>query len=183
MTTDCRRVDEWLDEMPEPTAPPAALEAHAAECDECRGRLDFERLLRDRLGAGAELDAAHRAVLVAKITAAAGVKRRPMRLLRWSWLPLAAAAAVTLAIVYWPVHREPIPPSDIFGDLIGPLATMTPVSAPAAKAEEESPLTLALAALWGDFDGPLAIGRAAIEAPRAAAGLDRKPLEPKSVKD
>jgi len=175
VNTECDRVLRWLNETDDPTAP-AGSEAHAAVCETCRRHLEMERTLRGRLGAGAALEPAHRTALLDKITAAPRAAGRRRWLRRWSWVPVAAAAAVILAFLLVPETREPIPPTDIIADLLGPFAEAAPVEEPPApKAEEELPLGQVLAAFWADFEGPLSVGRGALEAPRAAAAADRTP--------
>jgi hypothetical protein len=111
----------------------------------------------------------------------AAIGRRSRRLLRWSWMPLAAAAAIILAVVLaWPpAPRTPILPTELFGDFLGPLAEISPPEeniAPAAPAESSTTEDV-LGAFWADFEGPLSVALGAMEAPRAAArgGPSRSP--------
>ena len=59
MTTECERIEQWLDREESP-ALPADLEAHAASCDLCRLRLAIARDLGERLGCGAHISALRR---------------------------------------------------------------------------------------------------------------------------
>lgn len=177
MNPTCERLREWLEAGPE-GGPPPALEAHATGCETCRRRLALDRALCDRLGAEADLAPARRAALVARIAPAPAVApARRVRPVRWPLSALAvAAAAVLAALVFWPPQVAPTLPTDVFGDLLGPLAEVTPQAPGAPAAEEDSsPLSLVLAAFWGDLEGPMAIGVGALEAPRTAAGIESAP--------
>ena len=172
--TECKRINQWLDEAPE-QALASDLAAHAAQCETCRRRMAVEEAMH-LLGAGATLERQRRSALVDRIVAAPGqATRGRSRVLRWSWAPLAAAAAIILAVVFlWPAQpREPILPTQILGDLLGPLASMSPASAEPTPvpqaADDSSPLGSVLTSFWGDLEGPVSIGLAAMEAPRAAA--------------
>jgi hypothetical protein len=172
--TECERINQWLDEAPE-QALAGDLAAHAAQCETCRRRLAFEESMH-LLGAGATLDPQRRSALVEKIVAApVQAARGGSRVPRWSWAPIAAAAAIIMAVVFlWPAQpREPILPTQILGDLLGPLASLSPASAEPAPspetADDSSPLGSVFESFWGDLEGPVAVGLAAMEAPRAAA--------------
>jgi len=178
MKTECDRFEAWLDEDPRGPCD-AALEAHAAACPLCRRSLAIDRSLHERLGGGAAMDASHRAALIEKIVAAAPASRRGSRTVRWLWAPAAAAAAIVIAVALWPAapKYKPIPPTEILGDFLGPFAqapapsnepaAVTPAAAPAD--DESSPVSMALAALWGDFEGPVAVGLDALRGPQATA--------------
>jgi hypothetical protein len=182
MTNACRLIEQWLDEAPD--APPLArdLEAHAAACETCARRLAIDRTLRERLAAGATLEPAHRADLVARVLAAnAPAARRPRRLPRWSWAPVAAAAAVVLAlVVFQPMKRPPILPTEVFGYFLGPIADMFPPPSPEpaqpaqpVQTEEDVPtMETIFGAFWTDLEGPLTVVLGAMEAPRAAAAQE-----------
>ena len=94
---------------------------------------------------------------------------------RWPWLgTLAAAATVILAVslFFYPASSRPaVLPSQVFGDLLGPLAEASPLLPPATTPADDSPLTAVLTAFWGDFEGPITIGRDAMQAPRAVAAV------------
>jgi len=172
--TECERINQWLAEAPE-QALASDLAAHAAQCETCRGRMAVEEAMH-LLGAGATLERRRRSALVDRIVAApVQAARGRSRVLRWSWAPLAAAAAIILAVVFlWPAQpREPILPTQILGDLLGPLASLSPAPAEPAPspqtAEDSSPLGSVFESFWGDLEGPVSIGLAAMEAPRAAA--------------
>ena len=172
--TECERINQWLDEVPE-QALASDLAAHAAQCETCRRRLAIEESMH-LLGAGVTLEPQRRAALVDRIVAApVQAARGRSRVLRWSWAPLAAAAAIVLAVVFlWPAQpREPILPTQILGDLLGPLASIETASAEPAPspqtADDSSPLGSVFGSFWGDLEGPVAVGLAAMEAPRAAA--------------
>ncbi len=134
----------------------------------------IEQAMREHLGAGAELSPVRRRRLIARITGASAGPAKARPAVRWAWLGglAAAAAAVLLTVVLWPEREpEPIAPTDILGDLLGPLAAGAPPeeASPSPKAEAEASLGGALALFLGDFEGPLAIGRAALDAPKAVA--------------
>ena len=182
MKTPCEQIRQWLDDTDRPPLP-ADLRVHAASCDACRAAVAAEQSLRAGLGAGAAIDAARRAALMEKIAGspcAAG--RRTRRLVRWSWAPLAAAAAIVLAVVLtWPpAPRTPMLPTELFGDFLGPLAGISPPPdiAPAAPGESSTTEDV-LGAFWADFEGPLSVALGAMEAPRAAARpAPEKPAKP-----
>jgi hypothetical protein len=129
---------------------------------------DLRDGLLERLGGGADLSPARREALVDRI--AADRSPAPARRRRGAWwlAAAAAAAAVVAAAVLWPAEPEPIPPTALFGDLLGPLPTL---SAPASDPDEGDrpavPTSDALAVVWGDLADPLAIVSRAVEAPRA----------------
>ena len=194
MKTPCEQVREWMDDLDRP-ALPVDLEAHAAVCPACRPGVTVEATLREGLGAGAAVDPARRATLMQKALAAPAAShaaatadpgRRPARparrLLRWSWLPLAAAAAVILALALaWPAGpRNPILLTEVFGDFLGPLVNLAlPETAPAAPAEgaEVLPAQDVLGTFWEDFEGPIAVAQGALEAPRAAVAVPAAPVK------
>ena len=123
------------------------------------------------LGDGAAMDPARRAALVERIVRPQGAAARlRRRILYLSGGALAAAAAAVLAvIVLWPGHRVSIPPTEIFAYLLGPLTEMTATSTLTGVPVQETglPTDAVVAAFWSDLEGPLAIGRDALEAPRA----------------
>jgi hypothetical protein len=177
MNPDCEQFLRWLDEgRPDGLTPP--LEAHAAGCDTCRRRLALDRTLRERLGTGADLEGARRAALVdrilAAVPAAPAARRHPIRHVRWAAALALAAALVVAAMVFWPRPVEPTSPTEVFGDLLGPLANMAPPQIAATPESQDAPLPLGnvLSALWGDLQGPVAVGLNALEAPRAAAAVE-----------
>jgi hypothetical protein len=184
MKPECEQIREWLDDAGRRPLPPA-LEAHAASCASCRAGVEAEEALREHLAAAPPLDAARRASIMTHVLAAASAKRARgrSRLLWWSWAPLAAAAAIVLAVLLaWPhAPRNPILPTEIFGDFLGPLADlMPPVAAPQpAAAQELSTTDDVLATFWSDFEGPLTVAQGAMEAPRVAAGLTPAAQNPK----
>ena len=177
METPCDRIREWLDNGDRPPLP-VDLEAHIGVCPVCRRSVAVERALRKGLRAGAAIDAGRRSALMEKIAGSPSAGRRT-RLARWSWAPLAAAAAIVLAVVLaWPQPpRTPILPTELFGDFLGPLAKISaPDIAPAAPSEGATTDDV-LGAFWADFEGPLSVALGAMEAPRAAArgGPSRSP--------
>jgi hypothetical protein len=171
MKTPCDCIREWLDDGDHPPLP-VDLEAHIGVCLVCRRSVAVERALRKGLGAGAAIDAARRSALMEKIAGSPCGAGRRARLARWSWAPLAAAAAIILAVVLaWPpAPHTPILPTELFGDFLGPLAKISPPPdiAPAAPSESSTTEDV-LGAFWADFEGPLSVARGAMEAPRAAA--------------
>jgi len=121
----------------------------------------------DRLGEGADLSADRRRALIQHIAPAPATGRPRSRVLHLSWAAAAAAAIVIAAVALWPAPREPISPTDILGAFIGPLPTLTD-TAPAPETESKAVIDLsaALAFVWEDLEGPLAIASSAIDAPR-----------------
>jgi hypothetical protein len=116
-----------------------------------------------------------RAALRGRILAAPA-KRPAFRLLRWSWAPLAAAAAVVLTVlVFHPFTKSPVAPtlpSDLLADILGPLPYIGS-SAPEASdatpaAAESSPMGDILSAFLGDFEGPMNVALGTLDASRAA---------------
>jgi hypothetical protein len=106
------------------------------------------------------------------VTSGASVKRGR----KWPWVAGAAAtaAAVVLGIcIFRPEHRQPVSvsPTQVFADLLGPLADFTPPPPQAAAPADtnSSPLGPVLAAMWGDFEAPLNVGLDAIKAPQVVA--------------
>jgi len=137
---------------------------------------DLREPMFDGLGEAAELDPARRAALLERIVPArAEAPRSRARIRHLSWGALAAAAAVIVAVlILWPEHREPIPPTEIFAYLLGPLTEMTATgaSAGAPALEDGSPTDAVVSAFWSDLEGPLAIGMDALAAPRALASVE-----------
>jgi hypothetical protein len=172
MTSECERIEQWLDREEAP-ALPADLEAHAALCDVCRLRLAIARDLRERLGAGARPKGLRRAAIVERIVGAGGSarKRRPVRRRVWIATATLAAAAVAAVVVLWPARSEPVLPTEVFAAMLGPFAE-APAKEEAgvpAPAEQTSPIADALGLFWNDLEGPVGLARSALEAPRAAA--------------
>jgi len=175
MNTLCEQFSEWLDDVPEQPLSDA-LAAHAASCEACRRQLALERSMQSGLPAGASLDPSRRAALRGRILAAPA-KRPAFRLLRWSWAPLAAAAAIVLAVlVFHPFTKSavaPTLPSDLLADILGPLPYIDssdpakPDAAPTA-ATESSPMGDLLSAFLGDFEGPMKVALGTLDASRAA---------------
>jgi hypothetical protein len=143
--------------------------------------LAIESTMRSGLGAGATLGPQERAALVDRIVPSIPQKAGGARLiLRWSWAAAAAAAVILAVVMLWPAHphHPPVLLTDIFADLLGPLAQAstsapeTPTITQAADSEAD-PLGLSrvVSAVWGDIQGPLTIGLDAMEAPRAAASV------------
>ena len=137
---------------------------------------DLREPVFDGLGEAAGLDPARRAALLERIVPArAEAPRSRARILHLSWCALAAAAAVIVAVVVlWPEQREPIPPTEIFAYLLGPLTEMTATSASTDTPAQEdgSPVDAVVSAFWSDLEDPLAIGMDALEAPRALASVE-----------
>jgi len=176
MKPDCQRIREWLDDTERHPLPPD-LKAHAASCPTCRASVEAEETLRENLAEAPLLEPSRRAAILAHVSAAASAPRagKRRRLLRWSLAPLAAAAAIVLAVVLaWPhPPRTPISPTEVFGDLLGPMANfLPPPAAPQpTSAKEPSTADNVLATFWSDIEGPLTVALGAMEAPRVAAGL------------
>jgi hypothetical protein len=193
MSDECRQIESWLTDgtqhgnlpcgVPE-TPLEVTLRVHATGCETCRRRLTIDADLRERLGDGATLDPARRAALVARLGAAAVPVARPWRQgWRWAWVPVAAAAALVLAaVLFWPAAPcNPISPTQVLGDLLGPFAepsffagetepaAPTPVETATPPAGDPLALGDVLGAFWGDLAGPVSVGLEALEAPRAAA--------------
>ncbi len=137
---------------------------------------DLREPMFNRLGDGATIGPARRAALLERIVPArADASRARARILHLSWGVLAAAAAVIVAVVVlWPEQREPIPPTEIFAYLLGPLTEMTATSASTGMPAQEdgSPVDAVVSAFWSDLEDPLAIGMDALEAPRALASVE-----------
>jgi hypothetical protein len=171
MTSECERIEQWLDREEAP-ALPADIEAHAASCDVCRLRLALARDLRERLGARARPKGIRRAALVDRIVGAEGLAQRHRRTIRRVWVAAAvAAAAVAAVIVLWPARPEPVLPTEVFAAMLGPFAeapAKEEASVP-APAEQTSPLEDALGLFWNDLEGPVGLARSALDVPRAAA--------------
>jgi len=171
MTSECERIEQWLDREEAP-ALPADLEAHAASCDVCRLRLAIARDLGERLGAGALPMGARRAALVDRIVGAGGLAQRRRRTIRRVWVAAAVAAAVVAAaIILWPARPEPVLPTEVFAAMLGPFAE-APAKEEAgvpAPAEQTSPIEDALGLFWNDMEGPVGLARSALDVPRAAA--------------
>ena len=131
------------------------------------------------LGDGADMEAGRRAALVERIVAAqagaarAGAKRPRRRALFLSAGALAAAAVVLAAIVFWPQQRPPIPPTEIFTYLLGPLTEMTATTGGGSAVQEDGSAAEAVfGAVWSDLEVPLAIGMDALEAPQALVSVE-----------
>ena len=171
MTSECERIEQWLDREEVPVLP-ADLEAHAALCDVCRLRLAIARDLGERLGAGARPKGLRRAAIVERIVGAGGLAQRHRRTIRRVWVAAAVAAAVVAAVVVlWPARSEPVLPTEVFAAMLGPFAE-APAKEEAgvpAPAEQTSPIEDALGLFWNDMEGPVGLARSALEAPRAAA--------------
>jgi hypothetical protein len=137
---------------------------------------DLREPMFDGIGEAAGLDPARRAALLERIVPArAEAPPSRARILHLSWGALAAAAAVIVAVVVlWPEHREPIPPTEVFAYLLGPLTEMTAAGASAGEPapEDASPMDAVVGAFWSDLEGPLAVGMDALEAPRALAAVE-----------
>lgn len=131
--------------------------------------LDLGDPVLERLGQGADLAPARRAALLERLAPAAARAPRRRRWIIPVSLVTAAAAVVVVALLAWPARRyDPIPPTAIFADLLGPVADMETPTAPAAPVQDESsPLNDVLAALWSDLEGPVAIAMDAFEAPKS----------------
>jgi len=171
MTSECERIEQWLDREEAP-ALPANLEAHAASCDVCRLRLAIARDLGERLGAGARPMGLRRAAIVERIVGAGGLAQRRRRTIRRVWVAAAVAAAVVAAVVVlWPARPEPVLPTEVFAAMLGPFAE-APAKEEAgvpAPAEQTSPIENALGLFWNDLEGPVGLARSALDVPRAAA--------------
>jgi len=148
---------------------------------------DLRDPMLERLGEGAEVPADRRRALVDAIAGApTPLPRRRRRRGVWWIAAAAAAAAVVVGVALWPARPDPIPPTALLGDLLGPLPNLAPSEpAPAESEQRGLPTSGALDAVWQDLEGPLAIVVQAVEAPRAvfneepsapapAGGPDRK---------
>jgi hypothetical protein len=215
MNDACRQLQEWLD-ADRARPPDPAIAAHASACPVCAQLMAIDQAMRTGLAAGASLDASRQRALVDRIAPAvraaapaheaaepahvaapasrAAVPAR-RRLRRWSWVAgaAAAAAAVTFIVLspstFRPEQRQPASPTELFDDLLGPLADLTPPPPQAAAPADThpSPLGPVLAALWNDFAGPVNVGLGAIKSPKPAspndAGAAGEPSDPQhSVK-
>jgi len=171
MTSECERIEQWLDREEVPVLP-ANLEAHAALCDVCRLRLAIARDLGERLGAGARPKGVRRAAIVERIVGAGGLAQWRQRTIRRVWVAAAVAAAVVAAVVVlWPARPEPVLPTEVFAAMLGPFAE-APAKEEAgvpAPAEQTSPIEDALGLFWNDMEGPVGLARSALDVPRAAA--------------
>ena len=177
MKPDCQQVRRWLNDFERRPLPPD-LKAHAASCPTCRAGVEAEEALREHLAEAPPLEPSRRAAILAHVQAAtastprAGKRRR---LLWWSWAPLAAAAAIVLAVVLaWPhPPRTQISPTEVFGDFLGPMVNFLPPAAAPQPTSGKEPSTAdnVLATFWSDIEGPLTVALGAMEAPRVAAGL------------
>ena len=185
MKPECQRIREWLDDLDRRPLPPD-LETHAASCPTCRAGVEAEEALREHLSEAPPIEPSRRAAILAHVSAAtasaprAGKRRR---LLLWSLAPLAAAAAIVLAVVLaWPhPPRTPISPTEVFGDFLGPIANFVPTSEAPQPTSGKEPSTAdnVLATFWSDIEGPLTVALGAMEAPRVAAGLAPAAQNPK----
>jgi len=130
---------------------------------------DLRDPVLERLGEGADLPPDRRQALVDRIAPAPAALTQERRRAGVWWVAAAAAAAAVLAgLALWPARPEPIPPTALVGDLLGPLPNLAaPAPAPADPDQRASPASDALAAVWEDVQDPLAIVAQAIEAPRA----------------
>ncbi|MBL7139596.1 MAG: hypothetical protein ISS74_01665 [Planctomycetes bacterium] len=146
---------------------------------------DLRDPLLERLGDGVHLDADRRGRLLDRLapmavpaaasagaTAKASARPRGRRIRLWWAAPAAAAAAVVLAAVaVWPAATEAVLPTDILGAFFGPLPALAdpaePIAEPVAEPAEFSYVTDALAYVWGDLEGPMAVARQAVQAPRS----------------
>jgi hypothetical protein len=145
----------------------------------------IERTMREHLGGGAALDASRREALLRRIGAASpaggGAARPPRprarsRLAAWSWAALGAAAVVVVGLaVRHALRPEPIPPTAVLADLLGPLGGPGPSrpAPPVAGPPAGSPIEGALAAFWQDLEGPVSIGQAVFEGSRPPSGSGR----------
>ncbi len=146
----------------------------------------IERTMRERLGAAADLAPARRRALLERIAPASArpVKRRTLPV--WVWLggaAAAAAAAVLVAVTLWPEKQpEPIAPTDLLGDLLGPLAAGAPAAqeSPGPESPEEPSVGDAFAFFGQDFNGLVGLGRSALE---AAQGVAARPTGPDNEPD
>ncbi|MFO8012748.1 MAG: hypothetical protein R6X20_05510 [Phycisphaerae bacterium] len=139
---------------------------------------DLRDPLLERLGDGVDPTPARRQALVDRIAAAAGPAQPRRRLGAW-WIAVGAAAAAAIAagVLLWPAQPEPIPPTALFSDLLGPLPNLSaPAPAPEESGASALPGSDALAAVWQDLQDPLTIVAQAVEAPRTL--LDEKPSGP-----
>jgi len=126
----------------------------------------------ERLGEGADLPPGRRRTLVDRIAPAAeGPPQGRRRLAAWWVVAAAAAIAVAAGVTLWAARPEPIPPTALVGDLLGPLPNL-PASEPAPAEPQDGalPISDALAVVWEDLEDPLAIVSQAVEAPRALLG-------------
>lgn len=139
---------------------------------------DLRDPVLERLGEGADLPPDRRQALVDRIAGAPAVQTQERRRAGVWWVAAAAAAAAVVAgLALWPVRPEPIPPTALVGDLLGPLPNLAaPAPAPAGPEQRASPASDALAAVWQDFQDPLAIVAQAVKAPRAL--IDDEPAGP-----
>jgi len=140
---------------------------------------DLRDPLLERLGEGADLPLDRRQALVDRIAAAPAAQPTTRRRLGVWWVAAAAAAAaaVVAGVTLWHARPEPISPTALVGDLLGPLPNFAaPAPAPAEPQQRAAPTSDALTVLWEDLEDPLAIVAQAIEAPRAL--LFEEPSEP-----
>jgi len=141
---------------------------------------DLRDPVLERLGDGVHLDADRRRRLLDRLApmampaaASSGASAKApaparTRVMRWWWAASAAAAAVVLAAVAgWPAATEPVSPVDILGAFFGPLPALADPGEPVVEEVESSYVTDALSAVWGDFEGPVAVARQAVQAPRS----------------
>jgi hypothetical protein len=185
MNERCKQVEEALDQAADGGLP-GDLAAHAAACDLCRDRVAIDRAIREGLREVPGPDASTRRALAARIlrapaaapvTAASG--RSQPHVIRWSWATAAAVAAAIAAVLIAlmavkPQPRQPIRPTAVFADLLGPLPEMAKSAKPASGQETEAaaPLGSVLALFSNGWEGPIALGRAALEAPLATGLVD-----------
>jgi len=181
MNEPCKQVEEALDQAADGGLP-GDLAAHAAACDLCRERVAIDRAIREGLRAVAGPGAAtHRALAAQILSAPAPAAHAQPRVIRLSWASAAAVAAAVAAVLIAlvavkPQPREPIRPTALFADLLGPLPEMAKSGKPADAQETgaAAPLASVLALFSNGWEGPIALGRAALEAP-LATGLVGEP--------
>ncbi|MEA3367762.1 MAG: hypothetical protein U9R68_06590 [Planctomycetota bacterium] len=140
---------------------------------------DLHDPLLERLGEGADLPLDRRRTLVDRIAAAPAAQQPARRRLGVWWVAAAAAAAaaVVAGVTLWPARPEPISPTALVGDLLGPLPNLAATTpAPPEPQQRASPTSDALTLVWEDLEDPLAIIAQAVEAPRAL--LFEEPSEP-----
>jgi len=128
---------------------------------------DLRDPVLERLGEGADPSPLRRQALVDRIAHVPAAEAPRRRVGVW-WVAAAlAAAAVVAGVVLWPGEPEPISPTALLGDLLGPLPTLAaPAPAPPGPEQSPSPMSDVLAAVWKDLGDPLAIVAQTIDLPR-----------------